>query len=155
MKPMTYVSQYYCMYSCADDFQCVRKCVCRCIGHYTTMRCSILCLQLQGTMICGWDKQGPGLWYVDSDGTRLTNHMFSVGSGSTYAYGVMDEVLYRFQMLRYCIRALCSCVCFNSLLVWGSKGVMIDGTPCDNSQLYRLALVGPQLTCFSRAIGMI
>lgn len=44
-----------------------------------------------GTMVCGWDKKGPGLYYVDSDGTRLNNHMFSVGSGSMYAYGVMDE----------------------------------------------------------------
>jgi len=35
--------------------------------------------------------QGPGLYYVDSDGTRLTNDMFSVGSGSTYAYGVLDS----------------------------------------------------------------
>lgn len=44
-----------------------------------------------GTMVCGWDKRGPGLYYVDSDGTRLTNEMFSVGSGSTYAYGVLDS----------------------------------------------------------------
>lgn len=44
-----------------------------------------------GTMVCGWDKKGPGLYYVDSDGTRLTNDMFSVGSGSTYAYGIMDS----------------------------------------------------------------
>jgi len=44
-----------------------------------------------GTMICGWDKKGPGLYYVDSDGTRLTNELFSVGSGSTYAYGVLDS----------------------------------------------------------------
>merc|ERR1719197_859343 len=43
-----------------------------------------------GTMVCGWDKRGPGLYYVDSDGQRATNYMFSVGSGSTYAYGVMD-----------------------------------------------------------------
>ncbi|KAJ3302955.1 Proteasome subunit beta type-8 [Kappamyces sp. JEL0829] len=43
-----------------------------------------------GTMVAGWDKQGPGLFYVDSDGTRMTNHLFSVGSGSTYAYGVLD-----------------------------------------------------------------
>lgn len=28
---------------------------------------------------------------MDSDGTRLTNHIFSVGSGATYAYGVMDS----------------------------------------------------------------
>ncbi|XP_064611317.1 proteasome subunit beta type-5-like [Liolophura sinensis] len=44
-----------------------------------------------GTMICGWDKRGPGLYYVDSDGTRLTNMLFSVGSGSPYAYGVLDS----------------------------------------------------------------
>ncbi|OWF38033.1 proteasome subunit beta type-5-like [Mizuhopecten yessoensis] len=44
-----------------------------------------------GTMICGWDKKGPGLYYVDSDGTRLTNNIFSVGSGATYAYGVIDS----------------------------------------------------------------
>nr|CAA66313.1 LMP7-like protein [Botryllus schlosseri] len=44
-----------------------------------------------GTMICGWDKHGPGLFYVDSDGQRLKGNMFSVGSGSTYAYGVMDS----------------------------------------------------------------
>nr|ADL27419.1 proteasome subunit beta type [Pheronema raphanus] len=44
-----------------------------------------------GTMICGWDKKGPGLYYVDSDGTRMTHHMFSVGSGSVYAYGVLDS----------------------------------------------------------------
>ena len=28
---------------------------------------------------------------MDSDGTRLTNHLFSVGSGSTYAYGILDS----------------------------------------------------------------
>lgn len=43
-----------------------------------------------GTMICGWDKKGPGLYYVDSDGSREPGTMFSVGSGSTYAYGVLD-----------------------------------------------------------------
>jgi len=44
-----------------------------------------------GTMVCGWDKNGPGLYYVDSDGTRLTNNLFSVGSGATYAYGILDS----------------------------------------------------------------
>lgn len=64
-------------------------------------------------MICGWDKkvsvqqqikwhlyinthlplslQGPGIYYVDTDGNRFTNDKFSVGSGSTYAYGVLDS----------------------------------------------------------------
>ncbi|KAK0520412.1 Proteasome subunit beta type-5 [Tilletia horrida] len=44
-----------------------------------------------GTMICGWDKTGPALFYVDSDGQRLKGDVFSVGSGSTFAYGVLDQ----------------------------------------------------------------
>eukprot|EP00565_Helicotheca_tamesis_P002588 CAMPEP_0185725628 /NCGR_PEP_ID=MMETSP1171-20130828/1842_1 /TAXON_ID=374046 /ORGANISM="Helicotheca tamensis, Strain CCMP826" /LENGTH=287 /DNA_ID=CAMNT_0028393803 /DNA_START=161 /DNA_END=1024 /DNA_ORIENTATION=- len=44
-----------------------------------------------GTMITGWDETGPQLYYVDSDGTRLKGNMFSVGSGSTYAYGILDN----------------------------------------------------------------
>lgn len=35
--------------------------------------------------------QGPALYYVDSDGTRLKGNLFSVGSGSTYAYGILDN----------------------------------------------------------------
>lgn len=59
-------------------------------------------------MICGWDKtvrpshslmllftddlvKGPAVYYVDSDGTRLKGDLFSVGSGSTFAYGVLDQ----------------------------------------------------------------
>jgi len=47
-----------------------------------------------GTMVAGWDKSGPGLYYVDDDATRLkakrTSPYFAVGSGSTYAYGILD-----------------------------------------------------------------
>jgi len=43
-----------------------------------------------GTMITGWDETGPQLYYVDNDGTRLKGKYFSVGSGSTYAYGILD-----------------------------------------------------------------
>lgn len=35
--------------------------------------------------------QGPAVFYVDSDGTRLKGDLFSVGSGSTFAYGVLDQ----------------------------------------------------------------
>jgi 20S proteasome subunit beta 5 len=41
--------------------------------------------------------QGPSIFYVDSDGTRLRGDKFSVGSGGTYAYGVMDSG-YRFDL---------------------------------------------------------
>ena len=43
-----------------------------------------------GTMICGWDKTGPQIFYVDSDGQRCPGKLFSGGSGSTFAYGVLD-----------------------------------------------------------------
>lgn len=35
-------------------------------------------------------KKGPNLFYVDSDGSRIKGDVFSVGSGSTFAYGVLD-----------------------------------------------------------------
>lgn len=44
-----------------------------------------------GTMITGVTAQeGPALYYVDSDGTRLQGDLFCVGSGQTFAYGVLD-----------------------------------------------------------------
>jgi 20S proteasome subunit beta 5 len=52
-----------------------------------------------GTMVAGWDKTGQGLFYVDDDGTRLKGCLFSVGSGSTYAYGILDTK-YRYDMTR-------------------------------------------------------
>jgi len=44
-----------------------------------------------GMMLAGYDKRGPGLYYVDSDAARITGKLFSVGSGSVYAYGVLDS----------------------------------------------------------------
>ena len=52
-----------------------------------------------GTMIAGWDHTGPNLHYVDSDGTRQKGQRFSVGSGATYAYGVLDSVGLLFHFL--------------------------------------------------------
>lgn len=46
-----------------------------------------------GTMVTGWDKSGPQLYYVDNDATRLKGDVFSVGSGQTYAYGIIDSHL--------------------------------------------------------------
>lgn len=34
-----------------------------------------------------------GLYYVDSEGNRVCGDLFAVGSGSMYAYGVMDSGL--------------------------------------------------------------
>ena len=44
-----------------------------------------------GTMVAGYDKTGPNLFYVDNDGGFYKGNLFSVGSGSTYAYGVLDN----------------------------------------------------------------
>jgi 20S proteasome subunit beta 5 len=44
-----------------------------------------------GTMVAGWDKTGPHLYSVDDQGDRWEGEKFSVGSGSTYAYGVLDS----------------------------------------------------------------
>jgi len=44
-----------------------------------------------GTMVAGWDESGPGLYYVDSEGQRIKGQRFSVGSGSIFAYGVLDQ----------------------------------------------------------------
>jgi 20S proteasome subunit beta 5 len=43
-----------------------------------------------GTMIAGWDHKGPQIYYVDSSGTRIQGDMFAVGSGSTFALGILD-----------------------------------------------------------------
>lgn len=44
-------------------------------------------------MYCGYDaKTGFSIFYCDNDGTRIKGNLFSVGSGATYAYGVLDQV---------------------------------------------------------------
>ena len=51
-----------------------------------------------GTMCAGVTPQeGPALYYVDSDGTRLAGNLFCVGSGQTFAYGVLDAE-YRYDL---------------------------------------------------------
>lgn len=48
-----------------------------------------------GTMVAGYDisghRPGPHLYMVDDNGDRYEGNRFSVGSGSTYAYGVLDS----------------------------------------------------------------
>merc|ERR1712070_803509 len=56
-----------------------------------------------GTMIMGFDDTGdddddtggvespPRIYYVDNTGLRIQGDMFSVGSGSTFALGILDS----------------------------------------------------------------
>ncbi|KAK6539655.1 Proteasome subunit beta type-5 [Orbilia ellipsospora] len=51
-----------------------------------------------GTMLTGVGAGGIfGLYYVDSDGNRVEGNLFCVGSGQTFAYGVLDRG-YRFDL---------------------------------------------------------
>jgi len=44
-----------------------------------------------GTMVLGHDPEdGFSIYYVDNDGTRSKGKLFAVGSGSTYAYSILD-----------------------------------------------------------------
>ena len=53
-----------------------------------------------GTMVAGWDFSGPGICYVDNDGSCISGRLFCVGSGSKLAYAVLDgEKLKRNAML--------------------------------------------------------
>jgi len=50
-----------------------------------------------GCMLIGFDKTGPNLYYLDNDGTKLKGDIFSVGSGSPYAYSIVDT-FYNYEM---------------------------------------------------------
>ena len=44
-----------------------------------------------GSMVMGYDDEsGPSIYYIDNNGTRIKGDIFSVGSGSTFALGVLD-----------------------------------------------------------------
>ncbi|AEA38887.1 26S proteasome SU B5 (nucleomorph) [Cryptomonas paramecium] len=43
-----------------------------------------------GAIIAGWDHNGPEIYFIDSEGSRFRINIVSVGSGSTYAYGILD-----------------------------------------------------------------
>ncbi|KAF8821181.1 putative proteasome subunit beta type [Cardiosporidium cionae] len=46
-------------------------------------------------IIGGYDYRGPQLYLLDSEAKRIKGNCFSCGSGSTYAYGILDSE-YRF-----------------------------------------------------------
>ncbi|XP_018411603.1 PREDICTED: proteasome subunit beta type-11-like [Nanorana parkeri] len=71
-------------------------------GYMPTVRgaakmLSVLMMPFRGTKVCaavtlcGWDRDGPCICYVYNDGTRLSSDIISVGSGSPYAYSIIDE----------------------------------------------------------------
>lgn len=52
-----------------------------------------------GTMIMGYDKrEGFSIYYIDNTGVRIKGDMFAVGSGSTFALGILDTEERKFDM---------------------------------------------------------
>ncbi|KAL7541188.1 hypothetical protein ACHAXR_012940 [Thalassiosira sp. AJA248-18] len=52
-----------------------------------------------GTMIMGYHhREGFNIYYVDNTGVRIQGDMFAVGSGSTFALGILDTEERRFDM---------------------------------------------------------
>ncbi|KAH9386992.1 20S proteasome subunit beta 5 [Nematocida major] len=43
-----------------------------------------------GSMVCGWGSTGPAIYYVDDSGNCVNGQLFSVGSGSLFAYGILN-----------------------------------------------------------------
>ncbi|EHY66649.1 20S proteasome subunit beta 5 [Nematocida ausubeli] len=43
-----------------------------------------------GSMVCGWGSTGPAIYYVDDSGNCINGKLFSVGSGSLFAYGILN-----------------------------------------------------------------
>lgn len=44
-----------------------------------------------GTMVCGYDGDEPNIYMVDDQASRIESHLFSVGSGSTIAHGILSS----------------------------------------------------------------
>lgn len=52
-----------------------------------------------GTMIMGYDQRdGFSIYYIDNTGVRIKGDMFAVGSGSTFALGILDTEERKFDM---------------------------------------------------------
>ena len=52
-----------------------------------------------GTMIMGYDKRdGFSIYYIDNTGVRIKGDVFAVGSGSTFALGILDTEERKFDM---------------------------------------------------------
>jgi 20S proteasome subunit beta 5 len=52
-----------------------------------------------GTMIMGYHpRDGFSIYYVDNTGVRIEGDLFAVGSGSTFALGILDTEERRFDM---------------------------------------------------------
>jgi 20S proteasome subunit beta 5 len=88
------------------------------INHYKRYGLSM------GLMLAGTDEKGSNLYYVNTEGSRLKGHLFSVGSGMTFAYGVLDS-FYRYDMsLEEAVELGRKAICHATFKDTGSGGVV-------------------------------
>jgi len=99
-----------------------------------------------GTMVTGWDKTGPKLFYVDDDGKCLKGNLFSCGSGSTYAFGVLDSK-YKFDMdEETACKVAYEAICHATFRDAGSGGYVRVYSVKENS--WRRVVVGDDVDAF-------
>ncbi len=118
-------------------------------------------------MITGWDKSGPLLYYVDNDATRIHGDLFSVGSGSTYAYGVLDKLVCFSVLCAQCVYVFVTGYCTVFLFLLLSRSYYrYDLTVEEAIELGKRAIVhathrdamsgginnGEQLVCFHKSL---
>jgi hypothetical protein len=99
------------------------------------------------------------LFYVDSDGTRLVNDVFSVGSGSPYAYGVLDRGALCASNAPWCVPTIESLTPVRLSLGPHPRGGVRPGPSCNLScHLPRRCVWWPRqlyaLLCYCRLILM-
>lgn len=79
-----------------------------------------------GAMISGFDAAGhPRVYYCDSEGTRIGGYLYGAGSGSTFAFSVVDNE-YRFDMTEEEAIALGKKALFHAVSIDAMSGGMIN-----------------------------
>lgn len=110
--------------------------------HYKGMDLSV------GTMVSGFDADGtPHIFYCDNEGNRVDGVLFSVGSGSTFAHGILENE-YRYDLTEDQAIALGRKAIYHATHRDAASGGMINVflikpegwtklQPVDNYQMYR------------------
>ncbi|KRY73555.1 Proteasome subunit beta type-5 [Trichinella pseudospiralis] len=75
-----YELRYKCEISVAAATKALQNTILEYLGYGLSM----------GMIVGGFNHDGPALYFLDSEGTRKKSHLFSCGSGSLNAYGILD-----------------------------------------------------------------
>ncbi|KRX41432.1 Proteasome subunit beta type-5 [Trichinella murrelli] len=75
-----YELRYKCEISVAAATKTLQNIILEYLGYGLSM----------GMIVGGFNHDGPALYFLDSEGTRKKSHLFSCGSGSLNAYGILD-----------------------------------------------------------------